>query len=172
MATRHRTDFNISNESSMNSNDFRLHDHRCCILQRAHSTPEFAIWCSKNNGFVVSTMSQEMRRCCDRRHRITNRWGRWWPPTPGWPQIGPIWDPGRAKFASEELAKWGVDAQLSAEPPATSHPPQQPTTSSRAPATSHQRQTANHQPPAADDEQQTTRHHNNHSFCSAIHDRS
>ena len=158
MATRHRTDFNMVHESSMKSNSFRLHDDRFCILPRAHSTPKFAIWCSTTCAFVVSTMSPGMRRCCDRRPRIIHRRGRWWPATPGWPRIGPIWDPGRAKFASEELAKWGVDAQLSAMPPATSHPPQQPTTSSWAPATIYQRQAISHQPPAADDEQPATSH--------------
>ena len=93
-----------------------------------------------------------------RRPRIIHRRGGWWPPTSGWPQIGPIWDPGRAKFAPEELVKRGVVAQLSAEPPATSPLPQQPTTSSQPPATSHQRQAISHQPPATDDEQPATGH--------------
>ena len=61
MATRHRTDFNISYESSMNSNGFRLCDHRVCISPRAHPTPKFAFWCSKNSGFVVFTMSPSIR---------------------------------------------------------------------------------------------------------------
>ena len=76
MATRHRTDFNISYESSMNSNGFSLCDDRACISQRAHTAPKSAFWCSKNSGFVVFTMSPGMHRCCHRRPRIIHRRGR------------------------------------------------------------------------------------------------
>ena len=98
MATRHRTDFNILHESSMNSNGFRLCDDRVCISPRAHPAPKFAFWYSKNSGFVVSTMSPGMHRCCHRRPRIIHRRRGWWPPTQSWPQIGPTWEPSWSKI--------------------------------------------------------------------------
>ena len=76
MATRNRTDFNISYKSSTNSNGFNLRDDRACISQRAHTAPKSAFWCSKNSGFVVFTMSPGMHRCCHRRPRIIHRRGR------------------------------------------------------------------------------------------------
>ena len=62
MATRHRTDFNILHETSMNPNGFRLCGDRVCISPRAHPTPKFAFWPSK---IVVLLFPQFRRECTD-----------------------------------------------------------------------------------------------------------
>ena len=102
----------------MNSNGFPLFRNRCCVLSRSHPSPKFAIWRSKNSGFVVFAMPPKTPLCCGRRPRSFHQGGGRGRRPPVRSQVGPKsarLGICRAKFSSAEATPAATATATTAE---------------------------------------------------------
>ena len=114
----------------MNSNGFPLFRNRYCVLFRSHSSPKFAIWHSKNSGFVVFAMPPKTLLCGGRRPRSIHQGVVVAADFGSDPQIGRIWG-CKSRATSHKPQRTSYNCTLHLRTPAAV---QQQVTSQQPPA--------------------------------------